>query len=227
MATDMNSLLANLSPNAPASMTAVEEVERQLGVKLPHEYVKFVTRTNGGEGFIGQDAYVILWAIGDLASMNQAYEVQKHASGLLIFGSDGGGEAFGFDTRNPGWPVVQVPFVGMTWDLAQSMGATFNEFLERLYEIKDDKLLNAMREVIIAYRSSTINVGELADQLLPLRDRLQLRDHSWAHELTQQIATLDSASTFTPKDNEQANQLSHVIEAAINTIVRLIEDKLT
>jgi len=92
-------------------------------------------------------------------------------------------------------------------------------------ELIDEKLLKEMREAIIAYRSRTINVGELADQLLSLRDRIQFRDRLWEHELTQQIATLDSASTFTPKDNEQANQLSHAIEVAINTIMRLIEDK--
>lgn len=134
----MNKLLANLDPNAPATAAAVEETERQLGVKLPLEYVEFLKRLNGGEGFIGKSAYVILWPVDEIVSMNQAYEVQKYAPGLLIFGSDGGGEAFGFDARSPECPVVQVPFVGMTWDLARPMGATFDEFLERLYEIEDE-----------------------------------------------------------------------------------------
>jgi hypothetical protein len=138
MAGDMDRLLANLNQSVPATAAAVEDCERQLSVKLPCEYVEFLKRTNGGEGFIGKSAYVILWALGELASMNQAYEVQKYAPGLLIFGSDGGGEAFGFDTRSPEWPVVQVPYVGMTWDLARPMGATFDEFLERLYEIEDE-----------------------------------------------------------------------------------------
>lgn len=90
----------------------------------------------------------------------------------------------------------------------------------------DVKLLGEMREVLGAYRSRTLSVGELADQLLTLRDRLQFRDHPWAHELTQQIATLDSASSFTPKDDEQANQLSHAIGTAIGELLRLVEDKL-
>jgi len=132
----MDRLLANLNRNAPASAAAVELFERQLGVKLPPEYVEFLTITNGGEGFVGKSAYVILWAIGELASMNQAYEVQTYVAGLLIFGSDGGGEAFSFDTRNPRWPIVQVPFIGMAWDVAQPMGMTFREFLEHLHEIE-------------------------------------------------------------------------------------------
>ena len=105
-------------------------------MKLPLDYVEFLKRTDGGEGCIGKSAYVMLWAVGELASLNHAYEVQKYAPGLLIFGSDGGGEAFGFDTRNPQWPIVRVPFVGMAWDVARSMGGTFNDFLERIYEIE-------------------------------------------------------------------------------------------
>jgi hypothetical protein len=138
MAADMDKLLSNLNQNAPSPVAVIEGVERQLGVKLPVEYAEFLRKTDGGEGFIGKSAYVILWPVGEIVSMNQAYEVQKYAPGLLIFGSDGGGEAFGFDTRSPGWPVVQVPFVGMTWDLARPMVETFDEFLERLYEIEDE-----------------------------------------------------------------------------------------
>ena len=83
-----------------------------------------------------------------------------------------------------------------------------------------------MHEVIEAYRSRALDVGELAEQLLALRDFLQSRDRLWVHELTQQIATLDSASTFIPKDNEQTNQLSRAIETSINTLFQLIADRL-
>jgi hypothetical protein len=68
--------------------------------------------------------------------MNQSYEVQKYVPGLLVFGSSGGGEAYGFDTRFPDWPIVQVPFVGMEWAVAEPMGSSFGEFLGQLYETK-------------------------------------------------------------------------------------------
>jgi hypothetical protein len=131
---DMDRLLANVSRRIPATTAAVAEYERLLGADLPREYVEFLRTTSGGEGFIGKNAYVILWGVHELASMNQAYEVERYVPGLLVFGSDGGGEAYGFDTRTPQWQIVQVPFVGMTWDLAEPMGATFTAYLERLYE---------------------------------------------------------------------------------------------
>lgn len=133
MASDMDRLLANLNRRVPATTAAVAECERQLRVKLPPDYVEFLRATNGGEGFIGESAYVILWGAQELVPMNQAYEVQKYVPGLLIFGSDGGGEAYGFDTRIQQWQIVQVPFVGMAWNLAEPMGATFIAFLEELY----------------------------------------------------------------------------------------------
>jgi len=52
---------------------------------LPREYVEFLNVTNGAEGFIGEN-YVMLWRVQVLALMNQSYQVEKYAPGLLIFG---------------------------------------------------------------------------------------------------------------------------------------------
>jgi hypothetical protein len=109
--------------------------EEQLGARLPKDYVQFLKLANGGEGFIG-NAYAIFWSVEELSSMNRSYEVQKYAPGLLIFGSDGGGEAYGFDTRASDWPIVQVPFVGMAWNLARPMGTSFSVSLKRSSEME-------------------------------------------------------------------------------------------
>jgi hypothetical protein len=132
---EMDHLLDGVERRPPATDAAIAISEDQLGAKLPREYLRFLKLTNGGEGFVGSP-YVILWSVEDLASMNRSYEVQEYAPGLLIFGSDGGGEAYGFDTRTPEWPIVQVPFVGMAWKSSQPMGASFSAFLKRLSETK-------------------------------------------------------------------------------------------
>ena len=128
-------LFANLNLRASATAETIAESEKLLKVKLPLEYVAFLKTANGGEGFIGKRAYIILWGVEELAYLNQAYEVQDYVPGLLLFGSDGGGEAYGFDTRTPPWQTVEVPFVGMAWELARPRGATFSAFLERLHEV--------------------------------------------------------------------------------------------
>lgn len=132
--TDICRFLDGLSRRSAVSDAAIAESEKELMAKLPGDYVEFLRATNGGEGFIGKNAYVAFFRIEELLSMNEAYQVQKYAPGLVVFGSDGGGEAYGFDTRVPQWPIVQVPFVGMAWNVARPAGESFSAFLERLSE---------------------------------------------------------------------------------------------
>ena len=132
MANDMPRLLKGLTCRAGATAGAIAKGEEHLGVKLPSDYVEFLKLADGGEGFISKDAYLAVWGIEELPSMNQSYEVQRYAPGLLLFGSDGGGEAYAFDTRDPRWRIVQVPFVGMNHKSARYIATTFSAFLESL-----------------------------------------------------------------------------------------------
>jgi hypothetical protein len=127
----MRKLLVGLNLQPAATDTTIAESEKQLGVRLPREYVEFLKLSNGGEGFLGK-GYAILWRTEDLFSLNKAYEVSEYVPGLIIFGSNGGGEAYGFDTRSSQWQIVEVPFVGMEWDLALPLGESFVTFLQRL-----------------------------------------------------------------------------------------------
>jgi hypothetical protein len=133
MATDLHCYLGRVKQNPGASDALIAESEDQLGLKLPVEYVGFLKVTNGGDGFVGEKEYVIFWGVEELASLNRSYEVQDYAPGFLIFGSNGGGEAYGFDTRSEGWPIVRITFVGMDWSEARPMGESFSAFLKHLY----------------------------------------------------------------------------------------------
>jgi hypothetical protein len=87
----------------------------------------------------------------------------------------------------------------------------------------DIKVLNDMRRRIAAYEKGDVDVGHLAEQLLALRDRLQFKDHEWHHRLTQEIATLDSASTFIPATDEEIRQRNVAVTAALDTIRTMVE----
>jgi len=128
--------LSEFNGNPAASPEAISAFEESTGLTLPADYTEFLRRMNGGEGFIGEDSYVILWQVEELEEFNREYEVAEYCNGLLLIGSSGGGEAYGFDTRQAPWPVVQVPFVGMDHSLVENMGRSFNEFLTAL-EQKD------------------------------------------------------------------------------------------
>jgi len=128
---NIDDILEEFNTNAGASADAVRTSAESLRMELPIDYASFLGHYNGGEGFIGE-TYLILWKAEELAEMNAAYQVDEYAPGLLLIGSDGGGEAFAFDTRNLPWVVVQVPFVGMDLRYAKQLGASFEDFLNRL-----------------------------------------------------------------------------------------------
>jgi hypothetical protein len=131
LAPDMKGLLAKFNANPPATPSLIQQLESDTGLRLPEEYIDFLQQANGGEGFIG-NSYLILWLAEELLEMNKAYEVEEYDPGLFLFGSDGGGEAYAFDTRMDSKPIVSVPFVGMELQLARFMASNFREFLEKL-----------------------------------------------------------------------------------------------
>jgi RimJ/RimL family protein N-acetyltransferase/cell wall assembly regulator SMI1 len=124
-------------PNPGIPDNALSLAMKDLGVELPEDYQAFLRKTNGGAGFLGE-AYVSLWRGEELKQKNEDYQVAEFAPGLLIFGSDGGGEAYAFDMHETPWKVVQVPFIGMRdADVAWPMGSSFTEFLKKVAEDDD------------------------------------------------------------------------------------------
>lgn len=124
------------NPNPETSRETVTQIEKQLGQSLPEDYVRFMTTSNGGEGFFG-DNYVILWKIEELPVLNAAYEVANNWPELLLFGTDGGGDAFGYDTKDKNWRIVRVPFIGMDRGSAMDLGRSFQEFMSNLESGRD------------------------------------------------------------------------------------------
>jgi len=118
-----------LEPGAsPKNLQYLNTIE---GVDLPNDYRSFLEEANGGEGFIGAE-YLILWKAEELEQFNREYEVETYAPGLFLFGSNGGGEGFGFDTRSTPYKVVQVPFIGMELKYASHVADSFLDLLEKM-----------------------------------------------------------------------------------------------
>ena len=134
MADSFNALLEKFDANGPSATGIMDCVERHFGCLLPVQYKGFMGAHDGGEGFIGKQ-YLILWRAGELIDFNRDYEVAKYAPGLLLFGSNGGGEAFAFDTREAeNMKIRMVPFIGMSLQDAKLIADTFEDFLMRLAE---------------------------------------------------------------------------------------------
>jgi hypothetical protein len=127
-----NSLFARFNTNPPAKWEAIERVQEKLGFSLPKSYVDFLLASDGGEGFIGE-SYLMLWKVEELIMMNAAYHVAEFAPKLFLFGSNGGGEAFGFDRRSEVCEIVSVPFIVMDLQIAKPVAPDFETFLSVLF----------------------------------------------------------------------------------------------
>jgi len=84
----------------PASEEDIRAADVGFGFALPQDFKEFLSRQDGGEGFVGEH-YLILWKASELVRFNLEYEVDAYAPGLVIFASNGGGEGFAFITDCP------------------------------------------------------------------------------------------------------------------------------
>lgn len=114
--------------NGPLDESEINRCRQEIGRDLPADYLEFMQITNGGEGFVGGE-YLMLWELKDLAPFNREYEAEKYLPDVMLFGSNGGGEAYGFRTTVSGPEVVQVPFIGMAPKHCIRVAGSFSEFL--------------------------------------------------------------------------------------------------
>lgn len=113
--------------NARADSALVDS----LSVALPPSYLDFLNTHNGGEGFIGEH-YIVFWQAQELADFNREYEVETYAPGIFLFGSDGGGEGYGFDTDDASMPIVRIPLIGMERQYAEPVARDVPDLFMRL-----------------------------------------------------------------------------------------------
>ncbi len=127
--TDWRALTGELELGPPATDELLQRVLSSLPLAPPDDYVAFMRGANGAEGPVGAEGYLQLWRLEELIELNREYQVEQFASGLLLFGSDGGGEAYGFLNRDGSVQIVGVPFVPLDIAQARFLGDSFEAFL--------------------------------------------------------------------------------------------------
>jgi hypothetical protein len=124
--------VSDVQLSLPASIETILQTENKLGVKFPIGYIEFMLFSNGCEGTIGE-SYISIWPIEEIIDANENLEVEKYTPGLVLFGSDGGGEAFAFDMRGDSIKYIMVPYM-LEFDAIIEQGNTIFDFFNRLYE---------------------------------------------------------------------------------------------
>ena len=117
--------------NSPYSGEDITEIN---GVKLPQNYIDFMTEHNGGEGDIGE-SWLVLYPMEELQKYNDDSEISEYLPDHIIIGGDGGGELYGI---TPDGKYFNVPSmfeeeeVTILCDDIKDFADKVNEFWENL-----------------------------------------------------------------------------------------------
>jgi hypothetical protein len=93
----LQQLLKDMKLRPGVSRAQLDEAQKFLG-KLPEEYAAFLAEADGGEGKVGSRP-LVLWSLNQLAQEHEEQEVTRSSPGLVLIGSDGGAEAYGYLPR--------------------------------------------------------------------------------------------------------------------------------
>ena len=129
---EIKKLVEKMNSNPGATEQSLLTLSERAGIKFPHQYIEFMRFSNGAEGAIGPNNYLVIWPVNEIEELNEGYGVNEFAPGLILFGGDGGGTAYAFDARSKEMHILEVPLIGMDIRWAQQCGATFKKFLEYL-----------------------------------------------------------------------------------------------
>ena len=104
----------------------IAEPPHEFKQALPADYLAAVAAFGGREGFLG-GVYLRLYRLQELVALNIAYEVPSLLPEVIVFGSDGGGEAFAFLLGEAA--VIRVPFLPLGPERAHRVARSFTEFV--------------------------------------------------------------------------------------------------
>ena len=100
-----------------------------MKIEVPSDFRDYLQRGNSTAGFLDTkdfERYFDLCPESELEEWNRDYEVESHAPGFTVFGTNGGGElyAFGIDGA-----VYELPEIGLAPDVASRIFDSWAAFV--------------------------------------------------------------------------------------------------
>jgi SMI1 / KNR4 family (SUKH-1) len=100
MSEPLATLLRDVRLAGPAPDALIEAVEKEMDCTLPPDVKDFLREHDGGTGTLAaQKRPIELWSIERIRDECDAQEVTRSVPGLVLFGSDGGAEGYGWLPR--------------------------------------------------------------------------------------------------------------------------------
>lgn len=100
---------------------------------MPTDYRDIIKSANGFEEVL-PNAHLVLWTLEEVVDFNSndSYGLLESLPGLLLIGSDGGGELLAFDQRGESAEVVLVNAVSSSWGEVSPQAESLPDLLASL-----------------------------------------------------------------------------------------------
>jgi SMI1 / KNR4 family (SUKH-1) len=121
--------MLKVEKNPPADPNEIAKFTTSIGFSLSAGFIDFYKETDGAS-FLSDNFYVNIWPVTQLIDLNEGYDVNNYIPEFFLFGSDGGGNAFGIEKKTGA--VFEIPFIVMSSEDAIFISGSFNEFLAKL-----------------------------------------------------------------------------------------------
>jgi hypothetical protein len=100
---------------------------------LPPDLRAFLEQHDGGRGKVGSRP-LILWSADQIAREAQSQEVSLSTPGLLLFGTDGGAEAYGYLSRLRQRRYGRIPLIAAGAHEFEGLADSLEALLQALSE---------------------------------------------------------------------------------------------
>jgi hypothetical protein len=134
MATDWREVLSGvtLAPRGAAE-EQIARAEADMDCKLPDDVKALLREHDGGRGTVGpRNRPFELWSMVRIADECEAQEVTRAVPGLVLFGSDGGSEGYGWFPQAPGKKYGRVPILAAGPHEFEGLGDSFADLVRAL-----------------------------------------------------------------------------------------------
>jgi hypothetical protein len=100
---------------------------------LPSDLRSFLESHDGGRGKVGNRP-LILWSAQQIGKEAQSQEVSLSTPGLLLFGTDGGAEAYGYLSRLRQRRYGRIPLIAAGAHEFEGLADSLDDLLQALIE---------------------------------------------------------------------------------------------
>ena len=123
-----------LSPEGTGE-EGIATAEQEMDCKLPADVKSFLLEHDGGEGTLGPRRRPIqLWPLARIRAECEAQEITRAVPGLVLFGSDGGSEGYGWLPRLKKGKYGRISLLAAGPHEFEPLGDSLEELLRALAE---------------------------------------------------------------------------------------------